>query len=1240
MINPEEILQQIEGQILSSPPAPKRSNTAASIRGILSALVQWVTENDYTPEHEWDGTKIRFVRADGVPGPWIDLLGPQGIQGVQGVQGFSAYELWLQAGNTGSMLDYLNSIQQGKPLGPYNAATNTPALSAIAPAGPDGLFYEITEAATDGTPAAFAGINFTVGSKLFVGDQFVKLGTQWYRKPAANTGLQKSLVLENQINTMLPVYVSKNRIIPSSTYNYARHNVDYAEQRTWYFGKSTKKMNQVGQFIFKDIAGGSITEPGRLQVLWKRASDNVTTVLLDRTLTVGEMAVYNNAFAGSYSPYEFLSSLNQTIDFKANDVLFTSLYCASKLTPIYSNVNLTDTTGEWNDSAGKFYRGWNNNANQTYASIPNQPAAEINYTPAHFYERVPEFLRMTSAETRMSVLEAAKVTLATSQGTNWFDKATMLQNGKGIGNDSIVFALAGYASAIGVPVSESTQYVISGCQSLRGLRFEKSDGSLVTSNSYIGTIANGTPFVTPAGCVRISFQVYSNGSNADTVQLQLGSVVTPFETFVSYVSQNNGKELQAAKIKAGGTFSDGKGIADTASLAALAVRTTAAETAILANKITLGTVILVGKNKFNKALHYQSGKGIGSDAVVFPAADFGAAIGVPVAESTTYTITGCPSLRGLRFEKADGSLVNSTSYIGTINSGTAFTTPAGCVRISFQILSSASQNADLVQVELGSAGTAYEAYTEKVVVNKINDKELSGGQTVTTPKLETFEVLAPAYVYFTNKDSFTSRMEPVSLFAQRFIRDKVPVLLNGKDQLVISKDSPNPKIVNSDSYQDVLMENVSLSITAAGYESKNLTLNRISTRAAVLANKFPKVWYIGDSITADRQLNGAYVGGGSLWSYAKEIALKNRYDNGNTGYDYLCVGNNNGINSAFTYKGQNMSVRGYATGFGGWTTHGYLRHPFRFWVSTTQNGITYEGAKGAWDLLGLSTTQGRAYAATEADKLLIMKTCYGVNAPVISALSYNLLVGEGQIVNALGAWSGSADQINLVQAYIDGIANGTLTPQNPFFDYTKTGSNRFSVSKALERYRTLSDDGVTRLAVGNGAGTKVTNNMAYDVCTPTHFVIATGENDSLFSSSYAAIADDILELVTECRSQVPTVYVGVCSTQMPGPMFPERYPYYFGKFYQAQHNRKYDFYKELSGRFSTLANQVSAKTFLVPTFHTSTPASHSTVSEQVDDTRPGGVIEVGIDDYNHTGWRANRNPQIYGWVAYTYSLWT
>ena len=37
-----------------------------------------------TPEHEWRGTSIRFRRASGIWGPWVDLQGPPGVSGGGG----------------------------------------------------------------------------------------------------------------------------------------------------------------------------------------------------------------------------------------------------------------------------------------------------------------------------------------------------------------------------------------------------------------------------------------------------------------------------------------------------------------------------------------------------------------------------------------------------------------------------------------------------------------------------------------------------------------------------------------------------------------------------------------------------------------------------------------------------------------------------------------------------------------------------------------------------------------------------------------------------------------------------------------------------------------------------------------------------------------------------------------------------------------------------------------------------
>lgn len=39
------------------------------------------------PEHEWDGTKLRFKNPNGSWGPWIDLKGPKGEKGKDGKRG-------------------------------------------------------------------------------------------------------------------------------------------------------------------------------------------------------------------------------------------------------------------------------------------------------------------------------------------------------------------------------------------------------------------------------------------------------------------------------------------------------------------------------------------------------------------------------------------------------------------------------------------------------------------------------------------------------------------------------------------------------------------------------------------------------------------------------------------------------------------------------------------------------------------------------------------------------------------------------------------------------------------------------------------------------------------------------------------------------------------------------------------------------------------------------------------------
>ena len=100
--------------------------------------------------------------------------------------------------------------------------------------------------------------------------------------------------------------------------------------------------------------------------------------------------------------------------------------------------------------------------------------------------------------------------------------------------------------------------------------------------------------------------------------------------------------------------------------------------------------------------------------------------------------------------------------------------------------------------------------------------------------------------------------------------------------------------------------------------------------------------------------------------------------------------------------------------------------------------------------------------------------------------------------------------------------NGKLLyPDNPFYDYEKAKAwdgdspmykTAFSIKKYLSRYKTLDDDGTTRLSVGSTAGSRVTNSSSYDVCTPTHIAISLGTNDMWLSiDNFKTIASNLLE---------------------------------------------------------------------------------------------------------------------------------
>jgi hypothetical protein len=83
---------------------------------------------------------------------------------------------------------------------------------------------------------------------------------------------------------------------------------------------------------------------------------------------------------------------------------------------------------------------------------------------------------------------------------------------------------------------------------------------------------------------------------------------------------------------------------------------------------------------------------------------------------------------------------------------------------------------------------------------------------------------------------------------------------------------------------------------------------------------------------------------------------------------------------------------------------------------------------------------------------------------------------------------------------------------NKFYDYdtvqSSNGSYAFNLGVYLSRWKTLANDGETRLIVGDTAGIYVTDVEAFDLCEPTHIVFISVANDGRLSSTGVESATD------------------------------------------------------------------------------------------------------------------------------------
>lgn len=243
------------------------------------------------------------------------------------------------------------------------------------------------------------------------------------------------------------------------------------------------------------------------------------------------------------------------------------------------------------------------------------------------------------------------------------------------------------------------------------------------------------------------------------------------------------------------------------------------------------------------------------------------------------------------------------------------------------------------------------------------------------------------------------------------------------------------------------------------------------------------------------------------------------------------------------------------------------------------------------------------------------------------------LDGKSIVNYAMGKGGWSAEDLNL--AFFESAAN-----INPFYDEQTKG---FSLKTCLDKYKTLADNGMTRLIHGETAGTEVKDANAYDLCTPTHVVINLNHNSSL--AEYKANIPDIVKTI---KREYPDIIVILMSIDETGTYFPAKYPEYRASEITlgGLHSKNMSIYQYFCDELQDEANGV-----YVCSGHLIQPAVESYptldyVSADSVGRQSGRVLHMayGRGQYGGPNWHPNNYAhcawgyQLYALVKYTLAI--
>ncbi|OZI09577.1 hypothetical protein BWI93_03065 [Siphonobacter sp. BAB-5385] len=547
------------------------------------------------------------------------------------------------------------SVKDGIPQGPWNAASNLPALTANSSAFPEAAFFDVTF----GGAAPFSGVNFLAGEMIEEGAKLKRQGTQWYKVPFS--------VGDNSISGRK---ISDKAVTPGKT--------SFMVPGKNLFDKNDPG-NVTGKYVRFDT--GSLADNATyLATSLIPVSGNTTysATIIRQTAYYTASKTYISGINITDSTSSFTTPANAAyvrmsipttlVNVEAYQIELGSVKTAYEpFSPVLSGVAIPDNSVTANKIA-------NNSINASKLSGGSVTADKISNGAIGSDKIAVEAV----SPSQTNFIKPGKNKFNINDSGNVIGKYVSSTNGNLVDNST-------YNSTHFIPVIPGTTYYPS---------FKHQLAFYDSSKIYISGLSNTRTdqfFTVPANAYFVRISVGTGGWNV--FQLEEGSTGTAYEAYlvkITGVGVNlNDNDVKTSSIQNNAVTADKIG--------------SGAVTPTKANFLTVET----GVNKFNKATVtsgiFMNTNGSTQSNPTYALSDF-----IPVTENQEYygKATGAAgSMRFVTYFDANKTVVQP----GMGSAGYSFTPPTG---VRFVRLTMSIQDLDIFQLQKGSSSLPYQAYEE------------------------------------------------------------------------------------------------------------------------------------------------------------------------------------------------------------------------------------------------------------------------------------------------------------------------------------------------------------------------------------------------------------------------------------------------------------------------------------------------------------------------------------------------